>query len=430
MKKQQQTEEGTFIYSQESKNFQLKPKDFQLIFSNIYFLVENALDKTRGTRASFINEKYLNQVMNSNKGKPKISKETLFNLYHTRKLSTRKIARIVHCGKTYIETLMKKYGIKARTKSETSKMIPHRFKYKIYKRTLEKLYLREKLSMGQIAEIYKTRSPTIYNIIKRVGIPTRSFEEGNKMSIPRRSIKIAKSNIIYPKRPFSGNQIEKAYLFGFTAGDLYIKKRKYGATIRMETCTSKKEQVELVRNLFKKYTHVTISNSQEKYQISCNLDLSFSFLLDYKKDIIPDWINDNKCLFSFLGGYIDAEGHFGVSKGIGRFSLSTYDKRIINSIYKRTKKLGINFTKPRISFMAGYTDKRGIKNKKDLWVIRTNRIRELYKFILIIKPFIKHKKRYKDLLAVEINLFERNRRINLNEEKKEILHNYSNLLCK
>ncbi len=198
----------------------------------------------------------------------------------------------------------------------------------------------------------------------------------------------------------------------------------------METCTTKETQKELVVSLFKKYSKVTVSKSElNKYQISSNLDLSFEFLLDYKKDKIPNWIYKSNAFLSFLGGYIDAEGHFGVSNKIGVFSLSSYDKNIIKSITRNVKKYGIKTTKPKISFKKGYTDKRGVTNHKDLWTIRIKRMRELHKFINVIRPHIKHKKRYKDMIAVENNLFSRNTRIKINEEK-EILHHNPNLLCK
>lgn len=186
----------------------------------------------------------------------------------------------------------------------------------------------------------------------------------------------------------------------------------------MGTSSTKKVQVNLVKNLFERYTKVYIhKNKYKHYQISCYLHCSFDFLLDYKKDFIPEGIyNKNKTFLSFLGGYIDAEGHFGVYKNIGGFSLGSYDKNILFSISKRLKELGIFVDGPKLKVKKGYIDKRGVMWNGDLWVLRIRRMRELYKFINIIKPFIRHEKRYKDMISVKDNLLTRTRRINLNEE--------------
>lgn len=347
----------------------------------------------------------------------KIDKIHLEELYYKRKLSSRQIAKIYHCNKNQILNLMKKYEIKPRNKSETSKMIKHKIKYKISKQRLENLYIKQKKSMEQIANLYNTYSSTIYHKIKSYKLKTRSFEEGTKLSIPRRSINIGIANIKHKKLPFSENKLEKSYLFGFAAGDLYLNKRKYGSTIRMGTCTSKEEQVKLVKNLFSKYTHVNITKSKDKSELTCNLDPSFEFLLDYKKDFIPYWALKNRQNFlSFLGGYIDAEGHFGVSKGIGVFSLSSYDKNIIKAIHKNLKKIKITSTKPRISIEKGYIDKRGVMNHKDLWTIRIKRMIELYRFVNLMEPYIEHQKRYNDLINVKNNLINRNSRIKVQNE--------------
>jgi len=357
------------------------------------------------------------------------SKEDLYNLYINKKMSARQIGLLFNLGKTTILELMKKYDIKTRSKSETSKMIIHPIKYNIPKKDIERLYHKEKLSMGQIAEKYGVHSSLIFNKMKKYNIPTRTFEEGNRLSIPRRSMNIAKAVIKYPKKQFSNNLMEKAYLLGFTSGDLHVSKNKYGQTIKVDTSTTKEVQIELVKSLFEPYTKVGAGrNKYGNTMLYCNLDLSFSFLLDYKNDKIPKWIlNEDKYFILYLAGYIDAEGHFGVYNGIGAFSLGSYDKGILFGVANQLEKFNILTEGPKLECKKGYIDKRGIKWNGDLWKFRIRRMRELYKFINIIKPYIKHKKRYNDMISVEKNLLSRTGRINLNEE---ILHNNPDLLCK
>ena len=107
---------------------------------------------------------------------------------------------------------------------------------------------------------------------------------------------IAKAVIKYPKKQFSNNLMEKAYLLGFTSGDLHVSKNKYGQTIKVDTSTTKEVQIELVKSLFEPYTKVGAGrNKYGNTMLYCNLDLSFSFLLDYKNDKIPKWIlNEDK----------------------------------------------------------------------------------------------------------------------------------------
>ena len=358
--------------------------------------------------------------------KVKIEKKTLERLYWTEKLSTVQIAKRLGCGKTTVDNRLHIYNLRVRNHSEAGKLVERKEKYKIPSEELKKLYHIKKLSMQQIADKYGIHdSSTIWNKFRKYKIDSRTVQDGIKLAIPRRSRSIAKSSIKYPKKIFSGDLLEKSYLFGFSAGDLHITKRRYGATIRMTTTTTKKFQVELVKSLFEKYTSVRISQSKSgQYSISCNLDLTFDFLLDYKSDKIPWWaIAHFENFLAFLGGYIDAEGHFGTDNSIGVFALSSYDKNILFQIARMLKKSGISLEGPRLTVKKGHVDKRGVIWKGDLWMIRIRKMRELYQFISFIKPYVKHKKRHNDLISVEKNLLSRTKRINLHE--KNIPYNTS-----
>lgn len=338
-----------------------------------------------------------------------IPENELKKLYEIDKLSSPKIANKYNCSKNTILSLMKKYGIRARTKKETSRMIVHPMKYKISKEDLECLYNKKKLSMKQIADIYKTQSSVIYNKIKKYGIKTRTLEEGIVLSIPRRSRNIASSIIKYKRRNFSEDSVEKSYLIGFRKGDLYVRKNKYGKTIFVQCKSTKKDQIDLIRNLFIRYGNVKISQPYKDggRQVSCYLNLSFSFLLD-NRDKIDEWILKDKDNFvAFLGGYVDAEGHFGIDRNFGEFSVSSYDRNIINNIYGKLLELGIEGQYPKISQKKGYIDKRGFRNNSDMWKLKIVRKNELFKFITLIENYIKHQKRYNDMLNVKSNLIER-----------------------
>src|SRR3989338_2642447 len=199
----------------------------------------------------------------------------------------------------------------------------------IPKGKLEKLYLHEKKNAYQISKELKCGSTTVYRKLEHYKIKRRDNSS---------------CHLRYNKKSFSGDNKEKAYLIGFRLGDLHVRKAVDSPgckTIRLESHTTKTEQIFLIRSLFEKYTNVHCKGiSNKTLRALCFLDESFSFLLP-KKDRIENWIIKDRTLFlAFLAGYIDAEGHIGVhSKSKGRFLvIQTQDKGIIKSIYKNLMK--------------------------------------------------------------------------------------------
>lgn len=344
-----------------------------------------------------------------------ISKKDLAKLYLKEKLSTRKIAELYNCEKSTVENKMKKYGIRARSKSEALKLIPRPEKYKISKEKLKELYWKKKLSTYKIAEIYNCSSSAIFHKLRKFKIPRRTDVEGAMLTVSERSPKIAKAVSKYPKKNFNGSKVEKAYLIGFSLGDMNVTKRKYGETIYVAASTTKNEQIKLMKNLFKQFGHIRIDKKKKEtkngeidnFQFTAYLNSSFDFLLD-KKDRIENWIlKKDKYFLSFLGGYVDAEGSFGIDRKFGEFVLGSYDKNIITQIHWRLKFLNVKTENPRIMVKGGYVDKRGIKTLKDLWCLKIRRKDELYKFINLVEPYVKHPKRKRDLLKVKENVISR-----------------------
>ncbi len=344
-----------------------------------------------------------------------ISKEDLENLYLKEKLSTRKIAQRYICGKSTIESRLKKYNIAIRNKSEALKLVPRVEKYKISKEKLRELYEDKRLSAYKIADIYNCSPSAIFAKLKKFSIPRRTDVEGIILTNDERCRKIAKAVTKYPKKDFNGSGAERTYLMGFCLGDMHVTKKKYGETIYAASCTTKNEQLALMKSLFKRFGHIHINQSKkstkdgeiDSFHFIANLNSSFDFLLN-KKDTIEKWIlKDNDFFLSFLAGYIDAEGSFGVYNGFGCFALGSYDHNIINQIFRKLKLLGIKTETPHIMVKGGHIDKRGIRTFRDLWSLRIRRKNELYKFINLIKSYIKHSKRKIDLLRVRKNIIPR-----------------------
>jgi len=209
----------------------------------------------------------------------------------------------------------------------------------------------------------------------------------------------------YPKYDFSGNLAEKAYLIGFRLGDLRVyKTRPHSETIIVQGHTTQKIQANLLKNLFCKYGKVSITDQKDgTININCYLNETFNFLLP-KRDYIELWISKNKRYFAaFVAGYIDAEGNFIINQGKGRFKIDSYDKKILHQIHSWLIKRKIN-SKFRIIAKKGQYRSGGYYFNNDLWRLNINEAYSIYKLIKIIKPFVGHKKRLKDLNLVFKNI--------------------------
>ena len=212
--------------------------------------------------------------VNNPKEKINIPKEKLYCLYIERGLSTQKISKIMNISSSSVYYKLKELGIRTRKKR----------KLKIGKAELKELYVNKRLSCSKIAERLKFDKITVFNKIRSYGIKTRD---------------LSLANTIYPKNNFDGNKKHKAYMIGFRLGDLNVRTNS-GETIFIKSNTTKKEQIDLIKQIYGRYGHFKVSQGKNDYCIWCNLDKSFSFLLP-KEDNIEEWIlNEDNYFFSFL----------------------------------------------------------------------------------------------------------------------------------
>jgi predicted GIY-YIG superfamily endonuclease len=96
--------------------------------------------------------------------KVRIPKDILYDLYVNKKLSKKKIGKIYNCGPTTIDRRLIEYGIQART------TINYKASYKLDKEEILNLYLNEKLSMLEIANINNIGINGIRTFMNREGI--------------------------------------------------------------------------------------------------------------------------------------------------------------------------------------------------------------------------------------------------------------------
>src|SRR3989344_3026856 len=171
------------------------------------------------------------KIRPSNGTKLKITKKELKDLYEKQKLSTFEIAERYNCCQATIWKRLGSFGIKARTPHSLNSNVPS-------KQELIKFYIDKGLSTWAIEKQFGFSRGTVHRKLKEYGIKTRSR---------------AVSHFIHPRKDFSGDLTEKAYLIGFRLGDLRVRKMyKNSETISVECGTTKDEQLDLIKEQFQK----------------------------------------------------------------------------------------------------------------------------------------------------------------------------------
>ncbi len=373
-----------------------------------------------------------------NRKELEISTDKLYELYKIKKLSISEIAKTFQCSNATILNRLSRYKIANRFSN--CKPIY------VSKTELKRLYVKEKLSTYQIADIYKCCSATIRKKLIQFGIKRR--EGGTpKINVPSRSIlkklyideKLStwdierkygysrstahrllrkyglvrsrpEAHVMYPRKDFSGNKLEKAYLIGFTLGDLRVRKPwENGETITIDCSSSIPEQIELIKKLFENYGRVWIKDSPTRNnytQTQVLVNLSFSFLLS--KDV-PEWILKNKKHFAaFLAGFVDAEGYFSVHGGQAKFGIGNYNKDILFLIHRKLNELKISCRAPKGDHRKGTANAQGYIFNNNYWQLAIHKKSDLLKVFDLLELHIKHEKKIAALSIARENVLERN----------------------
>ncbi|MBU2634444.1 MAG: LAGLIDADG family homing endonuclease [Nanoarchaeota archaeon] len=308
-----------------------------------------------------------------------LPKNKLKKLYLEKGFTTFQIAKKLDCCQATIWKRLKELNIKSR--------LPGVKRVNISKKKLNELYLKKKLSTWKIEKETGIPRSTIHRKLREFNLPTRN---------------LATANTLYPKKDFNGDLLEKAYLIGFRIGDLRVRKpNKGGKTICVACGTTIPEQILLIKQLFEKYGRVWVKKTKiGKINIEAFLNTSFEFLLG--KEIPPKILENRKLFFSFLAGFIDAEGSIKVYRNMARFSLGNYDKNTLIKIYQCLNKFNIECKKPLVDKRKGKRNNEGYKYNSNYWHFGINKKEELLKFLSEISPYIKHKNKIKDLnIAIE-----------------------------
>lgn len=280
---------------------------------------------------------------------------------------------------------------------ETAEFLEKGHQFKIHYNTLgyhlKKSGLKLRSDIGGV--ILRTRKHIdIENLIKKYNnkVPIRALSrnlkigrntiqkilsENNITILDSRSAQLA-MGYIKEKKKFDLSGQEKAYIYGLVLGDLTpVKKSDY--TLKLITHSTHKTFVDLLCKTFEKYgiANYKETKKQNMYRFQSHLDLeSFSFLLDSKSGIIPNWIDSNN-FNDFLAGFIDSDGSVILKKSgkyfqfVIRFFSQNLD--FLKEIKRRLEGLGYNLSMHKNHKIGDKSYNNGIlfKYNKDYYVLET-----------------------------------------------------------
>jgi len=257
---------------------------------------------------------------------------------------------------------------------------------------LKKAYLKDGLSTWAIEKKYGFSRSTVYTSLKKFNIQPRT---------------IAQSHIKYTRVDFSGNLEEKAYMIGFAIGDLRVRNhnKERSETISIACGSTKKAQIDLIEDLFKKYGRVWRGKISEKgvINVEAYVNKSFSFLLPDSREYIWCSKNENH-FFAFLAGFTDAEGSFYISNGKAFLAWGNYDIEVLQFIRRSLMFFNTEVPKIYCDKLKGTYGSHGYIRNGTYCHISICKKLELKNVIQKLKPRLRHKDKLKRLAVIEKNI--------------------------
>lgn len=258
------------------------------------------------------------------------------------------------------------------------------------RRFFQHWYIEKGLSQGDIAKLIGNKTSGYVSwTAKQLGILARDFEEARLKGIHEKVRK-------YERKPFDGTDEDKAYLLSLRHSDLSAS-IPFGDAIRVSTSTTHPAMIQLFTGLFSPYGHVYKHPREKKemhsfeWNLSTILDNSFAFLLQNFQQVKP-WIDeDERRMFSYLSGFLDAEGSIVTTKDqSGKVALfldyNNSNRAILEWIEMHVKRLGY-YCSIRINKRRGdKTKKYGIIHNSDYWQLSVYGMRNVKDLIAKLKP--------------------------------------------
>jgi hypothetical protein len=215
-------------------------------------------------------------------------------------------------------------------------------------------------STRQIARYFHRGQRTVWRHLNRVMKLRPSLRDGPK----------------YPKRSFSGDLIEKAYILGLRYTDLSTQRHRKQIQVRLST--THPAMLDLFTGLFGKYTTVKCypinKGGKQGYEWTtyCYVDSSFEFLEATKRP--PSWIlKDDAIFLSFFAGCVDGDGCISIEQRRRELwypviHLHSQNKLMLHCIFQKLKEMGYNPT-INVAQNKGSVTYRKYRLNNNLWTL-------------------------------------------------------------
>lgn len=318
--------------------------------------------------------------------RPSINRELLYSKYIGERKSISKIATELGISTTTVHKRLIKYGIPRRPPVASRER-----KMTLSREELRHLYLDKGMSASTIA---KERGWTPETVRRWMA----------KWEIPRRDS--YKFPIKYPRKPFSDNNLERAYLCGLRVGDIHARKRTKD-TIEVTTSTTHPGMKKLFRTSFEKYGKITEYPFKgpfgHEWRLSAYLDKSFEFLVK-----IPETIPNGEDFYAFLAGYgCDSEGSWTFTrcgkKASSEFCFKSVDRDLLEKVKDTLEKEGYHPTINLVAKAGTKTSHRPnapVESIKDCYRLNINRQKEVVSLANKLLPYTRHPEKIERITLV------------------------------
>lgn len=301
----------------------------------------------------------------------------LRSMYWDRNLSIGEIARITSTSKGHVHYYMIKFGIDRRPWTGlTPKVDP---------KLLLSTYRDQGKTLAEVSDIFRLSKSTVRDQIAK-------FEPLRPRSVPK-----------YGRTPFSGSEVERAYLLGYRAGDLNAFQDS-ALTVTARVSTTHAAMLEMFEKTFATYGHCAavpreVFLTGHDWQVHGYLDNSFRFLLP--KPISPP--TQIEFLYPFIAGLSDSDGcWFACAKGrwtaVG-FNITSGNHELLAKLASVLEKAGYNphvylsRKKGTTKLVKGRSETKTITLKHDTWVLAISRIEAVKRLASNVLPYSRHREK-------------------------------------
>lgn len=245
--------------------------------------------------------------------------------------------------------------------------------------------------LGIASRLGKSQS-FLWRLCRILSVPTRGIPEANRLSAPSRRL--------HQMSPFAGSDLDRAYLRGFSRGDLNVA-RPTEVSLFVSTTTTHPAFSALFQQLFSRYGHIYTYPIRDdlgrfKWKVAVRLDRSFDFLLPTTLQKTFAHLSSPSLRAAWLAGFVDTDGHVGIVRSgvYARFrvAVSSSKRPLLNAVASLMRQDGYHFDGPYRTVGRGYTTKSlGITYNSDHWMIALQRNEEV-KTLLSALP-LKHQEK-------------------------------------